>query len=137
MIRDKSGWTPFATAMTHSDNKAAQAILELLLLLIRLFDVHQQLICLTNRSHVWPTGHMTDYQVTWLTNRSHDWPTGHMTNQQVTWLTNRSHDWLTGHMTNYQVTWMTNRSHDLLPIWLYLYPQPDLVVLSYYFLKTD
>jgi len=27
MIRDKNGWTPFATAMTHKDNKAAQAIL--------------------------------------------------------------------------------------------------------------
>lgn len=28
MLRDKSGWTPFATAMTHKDNKAAQAILD-------------------------------------------------------------------------------------------------------------
>ncbi|XP_067934786.1 rabankyrin-5-like [Watersipora subatra] len=28
MIRDKSGWTPFATAMTYKDNKAAQAILD-------------------------------------------------------------------------------------------------------------
>ena len=28
MLRDKTGWTPFATAMTHKDNKAAQAILD-------------------------------------------------------------------------------------------------------------
>lgn len=28
LIRDSSGWTPFATAMTRKDNKAAQAILD-------------------------------------------------------------------------------------------------------------